>query len=187
MWPTSPEVEAYTNIPLTAGKTAYGVDVGVLLKRAQSLCETYCRRKFNSATVTEKHYSTEVIFPRRPPITDVKSLKVNGRLLVEGAHFYVDQSMIRLFPAKKRGIILEPLKPQAIELVYTGGYVAATLPHVLSEAVLELAVCRLMQIDEQYRAMKAAKNVKIGTLTVGFMEFGTLEQSILSRLAPYRI
>jgi hypothetical protein len=174
-WPTALDVAARTNIPVTEGRTPYGLSVAELLKAAQAYAEAYCGREFDEQEVTEVHDGGTVIVVRRPPIVTVRKITVGGAELSEHDYFvypyFVRLKAAKLPPLARR----EPAPdfPQAVTIVYIGGYggklrQSIPIPPDLREVVLEIACRWLLRIDQKYRVDRNVAALTVGNMSVKY-------------------
>ena len=201
-WPSAADIALRAKVTLTGEttKTAYDLDVAVLLERAYwHMCE-HCGRSrtlgFDASDVEdEMHEAGERIFVRHPPIVSMTEVLWNESELTEDEDFWVEPDHIYI---PLRTMSLErthPFRrlPQHVSLSYTGGYSNAeegtviNIPLPLIECLTEIAVIWLLRIDEHYRLDKNATKVTIGKYAASFRPQEDELKEVEKRLATWVI
>lgn len=158
------------DVRLLTGRRPSGVTEQTI-DAAVALFEAATRRPLESRTVTERLHmkvtpgsSRRVVIPSRRPVTEVTA--------PEGAEV-LTAAMVRLPSRYVSG---------EVEVVYTGGYTADTLPADIARVIAQLAAGLADQVDRGGREVSAAADaVSIGGDSVRLRDPGYGE---LERLAP---
>jgi len=158
-----------------------------LLETATQWCEGYCGRKFDHAVITGERGRTvrddvagrirHVIYPARPPVTGVTSVKLNGSAITD--YELLDDG------GRAERILLETeenVPGWEFELDYTGGWTPANVP-----ATLVLAVATLMGRLLDRTQTGAVATESSGGESAGYLSAGQLYEDIRTLLAPYRL
>lgn len=166
-----------------------GAAGAALLAAAVEWCETYCGRKFDSASITDELGRTvrddapneprHFVYLARPPVSGVASVSLDG-----GA---VDSSLYQIESDGGRAerlfiLTYEDVPGYATRVSYTGGWAAGAAP-----GGLVLAVATLMTRMQDRLGQGAVSNESSGGESAGYLSANQLYEDIRLMLKPYRL
>lgn len=141
---------------------------------AQAKIEKKLRRELESDERTETLYvkTNGRVYPSVTPVTDAGDYEIIDGGVVVGDFF---QAPINFISGQ----------PSSIELTYTGGYEADTLPIDLEEAIADTAYDLLHASSSEYPA--GATSIRLGDAAITFAKpVGTLRASVTDTIVRYQ-
>ena len=157
--------------------------VNQTINRISTLFESYCHRKFMSASYTEYHDSDgdSWIFPKNTPVTVITAIYEDEDWDF-GADTEIDSTEYKL--ADENSIFYDGVftkGPQSLKIEYTGGYTSSTLPEDLKQAAI-VEVARIIKHRTDFDILSV--NRDDGTVT--FTQFDFLPLT-LKTLQNYKL
>lgn len=159
-------------------------DVTTALARAQTAVEDYCHRLFSAQTLTERLpvYDDGAVYPSVRPVTTVTT---PSGAYVDGSRVIAGGGSIQPLVSYNTGAAVRP----RIDVTYTGGYTAATVPYTISHEIARTA-WRILHPVRIEGTPDDADTVRVGgdlvvagkTLT----SLRALDAESRLRLIPYR-
>ena len=142
-----------------------------LIAAVGAFVAAYCRRTFETATVTEYHNGRSGqrrLLLRQPPITSITSIhddvdrSYGSTTLIASTDYVITDAAAGLVDFDG-GSLQEGLSN--IKVIYVGGYAATAIPADLEQAAIELVWLAAMKGQENLLGL-SAKNISDGAISI---------------------